>query len=156
MKAMYITFIRSILEYGAVLFMGARDCHLGKLDALQRSAQKLGGFEVESLQSRREAAAISFALKLLDGDCRPDLQQFAPHLISGHYVKHEHDTQHKLHGIQIQPLELSTKPLDIFKRSFFGQLPRIWAKLPQEILKIGESKAWRKVSKSCKNHIKQL
>ena len=46
MKAMYITFIRSILEHGAVLFMGARDYHLGKLDALQRSAQKLGGLRL--------------------------------------------------------------------------------------------------------------
>ena len=145
METMYTTFIRSILEYGSVLFMGAAASHLAKLDAVQQIAERLGGFTVEPLQSRREAAAISLALKLLDGDCRPGLQRYAPTIIDGHYVNHDHDTQHKLKGIQIQPTELSKKPLDIFKRSFFGQLPSIWAKLPQDILEQGQKQSWRRI-----------
>ena len=61
MSTMYTTFIRPILEYGSVQFMGAAVTHLDKLDAsaVQRTAEKIGRFEVESLKSRREAAAIS-------------------------------------------------------------------------------------------------
>ena len=86
MQTIYVTFIRSILEYGSVLFMGAADVHLHKLDEVQRSAERRGGFQVESLQCRREAAVVSLALKLLAGDCKPGLQQFAPSLIDGHHT----------------------------------------------------------------------
>ena len=156
MQMIYNTFIRSILEYGSVLFMGASRTHLRKLDMAQSRTEKLAGFEVESLQSRREAAAVSLALKLLDGDCRPGLQQFAPVLIDGHHIKHKHDTMHKLSGIQVQPVRLSDKPLDIFANSFFGQLPGIWAKLPQGLLRRGELRGWRKIRKGCKRILKSL
>ena len=56
METMYTTFIRPILEYGSVQFMGAAETHLAKLDAVQRTAERIGRFKVESLQSRREAA----------------------------------------------------------------------------------------------------
>ena len=66
---MYCTFIRPwpILEYGSVQFMGAAVSHLDKLDGIQRTAERIGRFTVESLQCRREAAAVTFTLKLLDG-----------------------------------------------------------------------------------------
>ena len=67
MKLIYTTFIRSGLEYGSLLYMSAAESHLSKLDRIQLSAQALGGFEVESLKSRRDAACVSFACKLLDG-----------------------------------------------------------------------------------------
>ena len=63
MKTMYLMFIRSILEYGSILYMGAAKSHLDKLDRVQTAAEKLGNFKVESLQSRREAAAMSMGLK---------------------------------------------------------------------------------------------
>ena len=50
---------------------------LEKLDAVQRAAKKIGGFEVESLQSRREAAAICFTLKLMGGNGRGVLKDMA-------------------------------------------------------------------------------
>lgn len=156
LKAMYTTFIRSIIEYGSVLYMGAKDVHLNKLDAIQRSAQELGGFEVESLESRRKAAAISLALKLLDGKCKPGLQKFAPEFIDGHHVDHDHDTQHKLHGMQIKPVKPQTKlhPLDLFRRSFFGRLPQIWSELPQELIKQGNKKSWGRIETKCKQFFK--
>ena len=156
MQMMYNTFIRSIPEYGSAAFLAASRIHLRKLDMAQSRTEKLAGFEVESLQSRREAAAVSLALKLLDGDCRPGLQQFAPVLIDGHHIKHKHDTMHKLSGIQVQPVRLSDKPLDIFANSFFGQLPGIWAKLPQGLLRRGELRGWRKIRKGCKRILKSL
>ena len=50
-QLMYTMFVRSILEYGSVVYMGAAQSHLDKLDRVQDSAQRLGGFVVEPLQS---------------------------------------------------------------------------------------------------------
>jgi hypothetical protein len=160
MQIMYTTFIRSILEYGSVLFMGASDSHLKKLDAVQHTAERLGGFQVESLKSRREAAAISLALKLLAGDCKPGLQRFAPELISGHHVGHDHNTSTtlKMQGMRIKPIVLQKRfsPLNIFRDSFLGQIHLIWSKLPQDMLGVGQFKGWRKISKDCKKFLKDL
>ena len=46
-QVMYTTFIRPILEYGSVQFMGASSVHLNKLDAIQRTAERIGCFKVE-------------------------------------------------------------------------------------------------------------
>ena len=60
LKTIYLMFIRSIMEYNSVSWMGAAESHLNKLDRIQLSAQKIGSFDVESLQcSRRDAAALS-------------------------------------------------------------------------------------------------
>ena len=75
---MYTTFIRPIMEYGSVQFMGAAPTHLAQLDQIQRTAEEIGRFTIESLHSRREAAAISFTLKLLNGDGRGVLKKFVP------------------------------------------------------------------------------
>ena len=68
------------MEYGNMLYMGAAPSTLKILDSIQESAMKIGGFEIESLSSRREAAAAAFALRLLDGNCRGVLQDFTPTL----------------------------------------------------------------------------
>ncbi len=46
----YTSFIRPIMEYGAIQFMGAKEVHLAKLDAVQKTAERIGNFKVESLQ----------------------------------------------------------------------------------------------------------
>ena len=66
LKTMYIMFIRSIMEYGGVQFQGAADRHLARLDCIQESTMKLGNFQIESLQSRRDAATTALVSKLLD------------------------------------------------------------------------------------------
>ena len=55
MLLLIMMLIRSILEHGSLVYMGAARSHLDKLDRVQRSAEKNGGFKVESLQSRRGA-----------------------------------------------------------------------------------------------------
>ena len=40
MKLMYTSFIRPIMEYGGVQFMGADITHLKKLDSVQAAAEK--------------------------------------------------------------------------------------------------------------------
>ena len=81
MCAIYTMFIRSIMEYNCVSWMGTAQTHLDKLDRIQASAQKIGGFKIESLQCRREAAAVAFALKLMSGGARGELKNFVPKVI---------------------------------------------------------------------------
>ena len=59
LETMYKMFVRSILEYGSVVYMGASGTNLAKLDRVQKSAERIGGFTIESLSSRREAATVS-------------------------------------------------------------------------------------------------
>ena len=80
LKTIYLMFIRSIMEYNNVCWMGAAQSHLSKLDRIQASVERIGGFKVESLECRREAAAMSIALKLLDGRGRGELNNFTPKL----------------------------------------------------------------------------
>ena len=41
MKNMYVSFIRPMLEYGSVQYMGAKASHLKKLDVVQRAAERI-------------------------------------------------------------------------------------------------------------------
>jgi hypothetical protein len=80
MLTMYSAFVRPILEYGSTLymFMGAKPTHLEKLDRVQRTMERIGGFKAESLAARKEAALIALTLKQLDGGCREGLCNYAP------------------------------------------------------------------------------
>ena len=80
MRLMYLSFIRPDMEYGCVAWMGVAPSHLSKLDMVQQSAQRLGNFEIESLESRRNAAALSFSLKMMAGKCKGILNSFTPQL----------------------------------------------------------------------------
>ena len=102
MRVMYTTFIRPIMEYGSIQFMGACPVHLQKLDAIQMTAERIGRFKVESLQSRREAAAASFTLKLLSGDARGVLNGFTPSLVDNSKgSKRVRDSRHTAPGLQM-------------------------------------------------------
>ena len=80
---MYKAFIRSVLEFGCLQYMAAAPTHLQKLDTVQRMAERICGCSFEELAGsyRRDAAAFGLACKLLDGECRGDLQFFKPELM---------------------------------------------------------------------------
>jgi len=127
--------------------MGAAESHLNKLDKIQLSAQKIGSFDVESLQCRKDAAAFSLALKLLDGKCRGELNEFVPKLIEPLRLCKKR-TRNSLEGVQIAP-KAKAKSLDVYKRGFHGALPKIWSKIPIDIITKGEHKGWLKIKSDC-------
>ena len=59
------------------MFMGATPTHLSKLDRVQATMERIGGFKAGPLAARREAALIALTLKQLDGDCREPLREYA-------------------------------------------------------------------------------
>ena len=152
-KNMYTTFIRPILEYGSVQFMGVAATHLGKLDAMQRTVERIGRFKAESLKSRREAAAIILTLKLMAGEGRGVLNHFTPVLVdSSTGVKRGRESRHIAPGIQLEsPVRIGS--LDAFKRGYLGSIHHIWAKLPQHVIERGRALGWRNITKTCKLHL---
>ena len=141
MKLMYTTFVRSGLEYGSLLYMGAAETHLAKLDRIQLSAQKCGGFEVESLESGRELACLSLACKLLDCKGRGSLNDYAPSL-----VEVQARSRHRCDGLQlVLPIKPSKYPLECFRRSFLYRLPEIWSSVPQHLVMRYRSSSWRRL-----------
>ena len=148
MCAIYTMFIRSILEFSCVSWMGTAQTHLDKLDRIQASAQKIGGFKIESLQCRREAAAVAFALKLMGGQPRGVLKDFIPKVIEPLKLTRKR-TRHTLKGTHIKTT-IKSKSLETSKRGFHGALPNIWKKIPQDIISKGSSKGWLSILKDCK------
>ena len=150
-KTVYLMFIRSIMEYNSISWMGAAQSHLDKLDKVQHSAEKIGNFTAEPLQARRDAAAMSFALKLLDGKARGVLKNFIP-VVTEPLRLCKKRTRQCLEGTQILPT-VRAKSLDVYRRSLRGVLPRIWARVPQEIISIGANKGtkrcWLKIKTNC-------
>ena len=146
LKTVYTMFIRSILEYGYIAVpssLGA-DSHLNKLDRIQASAEKIGGFKIETLGSRREAAAVAFSLKLMDGRARGPLKNFIPiveEVIPQDTVSAS--VRSKQYGWLMPDWTNRVKgseSLDMYKRSFWGVLPQIWSALPQELVREGIEK----------------
>ena len=129
LRLMYTTFIRPVLEYGQELYVAAAPSHLAALDRVQCAAQRLGGFEVDPLGARREAAVLSYALKLLDDAVPPPLRQFKPKVVLLPVSRF----RSRPCGLQIEPVT-SVDSLELFKRSFFGRLPGIWGKLSAQVL----------------------
>ena len=152
MMLMYTCFVRPVLEYGQELYVAAAPSHLASLDRVRRAAQRLGGFEVEPLAARRDAAVLSFALKLLDYAVVRPLWQFMPKLILLPVSR----LRSRSCGIKIKPVT-SVGSLDSFKRSFFGRLPSIWAKLPMTIMYPNwtppPSRRWPSIKKSAVKYI---
>ena len=123
---------------------------------------KIGGFEIESLSSRREATAATFALKMLDGKCRGVLQDFTPTLEKiaipqamddetiGNRVSRT-DFRETI-GLQVKTSAVLGS-LQRYERCFFGVLPNIWSKLPHWIIQLGESKGWSSITNKCKSFL---
>ena len=49
--------------------------------------------------------------------------------------------------------KINTKSLNMHRRSFEGVLPRVWQKMPEEIIEKGYNRGWLKIIKDCKKYI---
>ena len=145
-------FVRSILEYGNLAYMGAAQSHLDKLDRVQESAMKLGGFTIETLESRREAAAISLAFDLLDEDAYGELRDYKPELYEPIRLTKKRTRQAVEAGTQMKS-RTRTSSLDQFRRSYLGSIHNIWAKLPQSLIEEGKQKSWQAVKSRAKRYL---
>ena len=98
---------------------------------------------LEPLQTRRDAAAMTLALKLLDGKTRGELKNFVPKLIKPLRLCKKR-TRQVLEGTQVAPM-IRSNSLDVYKRGFVCALPKIWSRIPIEIIDGGASNGWLKI-----------
>ena len=107
---------------------------------------------MESLQSRREAAAVSLAFDLLDGSTHSSLLQYKHTLIEPLKLTKKRTRYSTAAGVQLKS-NSKTNSLDSFKRSYLGSMHKIWAKLPQTLISEGLSSSWKKVKKRAKGFL---
>ena len=134
LETMYKAFVRSSLEYGNLEYLSAGASIKAKLDRVQAAAERMGKFKVESLDSRREASLIGFTSKLLDGAGRGLLQDFIPTLEMPVASKTK-----QLKKVRVKPRLDSRDTSKQYDRSIEGLLPKVWSKLPQELLQKSET-----------------
>ena len=96
--------------------------HLQKLDRIQAAAEKLGGFKLESLESRRDASLIGLLFKLLDGEGRGKLNEFKPMIEN---LNPTRKGRHTATGLQLKD-QTNTKALLGFERSIVGRAHKVW------------------------------
>ena len=118
---------------------------------MQRSAERIGGFTIEPLQARRDAAAVSLALKMLDGKVQGELKCFTP-VLSEPLRLCKKRTRNSLEGIQVVS-KVRARSLDVYKRSFLGALPKIWSRLPMDLIRRGERYGWLKIKTACSDFL---
>ena len=79
----YKAFVRLQLEYGHLLYWGAAESHLVRLDRVQLQAQRLfSEIPLPTLESRRVAAAVRLTCRLLSGNVSSPLLSLTPVLMS--------------------------------------------------------------------------
>ena len=149
MKRVYIMFMRSVMECGSLVYMGAAKQHLAKFDKIQASAVKLCDFEIESLESRIDAAAIGLCLDLLDGKGYGELQDHASILIEPLKLAKKRTRQNVDAGVQLKP-KVKTSSLDSYKSSYLGYIHNIWSRLSQSLVREGLSHQWEQNQKQSK------
>ena len=128
------------MEYGLLVYFGATEGNLAKLDAIQSSAERLCKTKFRPLSDRRDAAAFGLICKLLDGECVDQLQGLAPQLLE---VPAQRVSQRvgSSGGPQlVNPskrhetgLTKSHNRLKTFSRSLPGQLHRVFADVPEDV-----------------------
>ena len=98
------------------------------------------------MQARRDAAAVSLALKMLDGKVQGELKCFTP-VLSEPLRLCKKRTRNSLEGVQV------VSKVDVYRLSFLGALPTIWAKLPVDLIRKGERYGWLKIKTACSDFL---
>ena len=160
----YRTFIRSVMEYGAIDYQSAANTHLEKLDTIQRAAQRICSVEFESLSPRRRAASFAFLCKMLDGEARGELNAFTPEIIekdtgrtsaridsSGsreHY--HKQGLQLKIPAARGKVYGKGPKQLECFQRGLVGSAREVFSEVPHVLLKEGMEQGFQSIKTRAK------
>jgi hypothetical protein len=145
LETVFKAYVRSVMEYGDLEYMSAAPTNLAKLDAVQHTAERICGSSFQALSGRREAAAFGMLCKMLDGQVRGGLNDFIPEFDSGQQGRRGRSA-----SAQTGPtLKDMTGPSSLkqYDRSFCGIIPKIFSKLPEEIVQEGMTDGWRKVMK---------
>ena len=108
-RTVYYGFLRPVMEYCPLVWMGAAGCHLRRLDQTQRSALHLigPGALLQSLSIRSMVAARPFVYKHLCIYFASPLRQVLPPSQAPR-LAHVHPTRHSLSRLDLHPYQFET------------------------------------------------
>jgi len=137
----YKAFVRPVMEYCSLAWMGAAPTQLRRLDRIQgRALRMIGdGCWLESLQHRRNVAACTFLYKLLTLPDDSPLKTMLPppplrRPASTQPTRSSH-RQQQLHHLQLATT-LQRTDRDSLARSFPAYIVPIWNQLPASLLDV--------------------
>ena len=151
---LYKSWIHPILEYGNILYSGAANTHLCRLDNLQSRIEWTCSVTFQPLLQRRHAAIMGLVCHLLAGEGRGNLSTYclqlcgAPILLRSHRL-HSYDPAEHLHFVNL----CNCKTLDRFKRGWLATATDIWNGLPADMILWGEVSGWCTVLKDIQRYI---
>ena len=61
-------------------------------------------------------------------------------------------TRNSLEGVQVVS-KVRACSLDVYRRGFLGALPKIWSKLPVDLIRKGERYGWLKIKTACSDFL---
>jgi hypothetical protein len=143
---LYKSVVRTKLEYGCLLYMGAADTHLARFDRLQERAESMTGFSFQPLRARRHAAAIGLACKQLDGVARGTLQELKPS-VEIPAVRRSSRLQPGISAQRSLFLQVPVATMSVFQRSYESVVPKVWNTLPLELRQEARDAGFVKTSK---------
>ncbi len=138
LERFYKSFVLPVLEYGDILWSGAQEYELNKLDSVQNRAMRIVTGATErsqinrlyedlgwhSLSQRREIHQLKWLYKILHGSCPPYLVELVPPTVGERQ-------RYNLRGAgNITPVPATSQ---IYYKSFFPSTIRLWNLLPLEI-----------------------
>jgi len=138
----YKAFVRPRLEYAHLVWMGAADCHLAQLDAVQEEAARIIGpaaSALDSLDHRRRVGALTYLYKLQCWDAPERLSRMVPESLPRpppgrtRLARNAYDTWHP-HKFS-SPLPV--RSLDRALRAFPFGIINDWNKLPEDFFQQG-------------------
>ena len=134
----YKAFVRSKIEYGNLVYWGAAESNLKKLDSIQDSTKSMlrnKNHFLPELEDRRKAAALGLTCKLMDGNGRGQLQKLKPKMLSEDtlQVRRSKRLNSKCHQHQFAD-QTTAKSLNIFQRSYRGRISKVWNNLEDDFL----------------------
>ena len=132
----YKAFVRPQLEYGHLLYWGAAESHLVRLDGVQLQAQRLfSEIPLPTLESRGVATAVGLTCRLLSGNVSSPLLSLTPVLMSSTGSLPRHSARLTVSSYPHQFLDQCTyHSLEVFKRSYRGRISNIWNNLQSDLL----------------------
>lgn len=133
----YKGFVRPVLEYGPLVWMGAAESHLNQLDRVQHRALRIigTGTVLPSLRIRRAVAGLSYLYKLQCLSKPQRLKDIVPPQASIILNTRTRSQMVRRHPYQLDA-NLPVSSPDLLRRSFPYGLLAAWNSLPDYILNV--------------------
>ena len=131
----YKGFVRPVMEYCPLVWLGAAPCHLSRLHRVQKRALSLigPGISIDSLAIRRTISGFCVLYKLLCGPRLPTLQSLLPPPLAPLAYTRTRRQSLPTHDSQLA-MALPPRSLDSIRRSFPYGMITDWNSIPPNII----------------------